>query len=349
MSSGLVGYDPQRVEVLRGVVVAACDHLARAPMVDDPLAADALATVRLVRSHLEDGWLPVLGRIAASRAMLEFGAADLPAAPLAGFGFGFGWLAAPLEGPPRELPVSWGPSNAVARAAAEAAVAAGEAGRFGGRTRTYEVIETTPSTSIPATGHDPDGGSGFYDILVEDHWLFEHNLADPPPPAGMTPAGPWAGWVLRLARLVQQAQQRSDGAAHDRGLAWEQLAVEARGRGGKGGVGRNKNVAVGRLTTTEGDDVAIGYRAVSGDAVRPGFVGNPVDRQFRTDKDREFDTEVKIMEDVAARIEPDADGVVEIFTELPPCDSCRKVMAQFHRRFPNVQVRVYYRMRVEIS
>ena len=41
---------------------------------------------------------------------------------------------------------------------------------------------------------------------------------------------------------------------------------------------------------------------------------------------------------------------MEIFTERPPCPSCRKVIAEFHERFPNVQVRVYYRgMEVQVN
>ena len=337
MSTSLIANDRQRVIELGRAAVAAFDHLSQAPIVDDPLAGDAVATARLVLAHLEQAWLPSLLRVATSEALIEPFAFELPGGPTALLGLG---------GPPREIPASWGPSNAVARSDADAAVAAGEPGRFVGRTQTYQVIETPPSTSLPNTGRDPGAGSGFYDVIVEDHWFHEHNLASPPAPFGATPVGSWMTWLARLSRL---AQDQPDDEAQQRGLAFEQLAVEARGPGGKGGVGKDKNVAVGRLTTTGGDDAAIEYRAVSGELDRPGFVANPADPQFSAPQRNRHDTEVKILEDAAQHLDPTDDGVVEIFTELPPCDSCRNVMAQFHARFPNVQVRVYYREEVKTN
>jgi hypothetical protein len=344
MSTSVISYDPERVAVLRRAALAVCDHLARAPLVDDPLAEAAESAVRLVQAHLEQGWLPTLARVASSRALIEPFGATRPGALLASFGFVRpAWK---VPGPPHDLPVSWGTSNAEARSAGEAAVGAGEPGRFVGRTQTYEVIETPPSTTLPAGGHDPDGGSGSYDVIVEDHWFHEHNLAAPAAPYGATPIGPWIGWLARLARL---AQPEPDVVARERGLAYEEMAVEARGPGGRGGVGADKNVAVGRLTTTDGDDVVIDYRAVSGKAERRGYVSIPAQPVFETDEDREYDTEVKILEQATMRLDPADDGVVEIFTELPPCSSCRGVMAQFHLRYPNVQVRVYCREEIETN
>jgi hypothetical protein len=338
MSPSLIAYDRQRVIQLRRAAVLASDHLSGAPIVDDPLAADAVATVRLVLAHLEQGWLPSLTSLAESQALIEPFALELPA-------YGF---ASRVVGPAREIPESWGPSNAVARSAAEAAVAAGRPGRFVGRTQTYEVIETPPSTTLPNVGHDPDAGSGTYDIIVEDHWFHEHNLASPPALYGATPGGQWVGWLARLAHLLQD---QPDEQAQERGLSFEQLAVEARGPGGKGGVADWRNVAVGRVTTTDGDDAVIDYQAVSGEAKRRGYVSAPPldQRLFDVEEDREYDTEVKILEDAARRLEPTDDGLVEIFTELPPCDSCRNVMAQFHAMFPNVQVRVYDRQEVRTN
>ncbi len=340
-----VCYDPERVADLRRAALAVSDHLSRAPMLDDPLAQNALSVARLIQAHLQEGWLPTLTRAVASRALID-PFADRPlGGPTALLGLvGAVWQ---MTGPPDELPVWWGPSNAEARAAADAAVAAGQPGRFVGRTQTYVVIETPPSTSLPAAGHDPDGGSGFYDVIVEDHWFHEFNLTAPPALYGSTPGGQWTGWVARLAELL--LRDEPDGIAQERGLSFEQMAVEARGPGGRGGVGKDKNVAVGRLTTTDGDDVVIAYRAVSGKATRDGYVSLPAHPLFTTEEGREYDTEVKILEDAALHLDPTDDGVLEFFTELPPCDSCRQVMADFHAMFPNVQVRVYYQQEVRVN
>jgi hypothetical protein len=58
---------------------------------------------------------------------------------------------------------------------------------------------------------------------------------------------------------------------------------------------------------------------------------------------RYFDTEYKILEDIAARL-PDsaAAGTVRLYTYLEPCPSCRGVMRQFLARYPNVQMQVLY-------
>lgn len=58
---------------------------------------------------------------------------------------------------------------------------------------------------------------------------------------------------------------------------------------------------------------------------------------------RHFDTEYKILEDVAARLpDPSAAGTIRLYTYLEPCPSCRGVMAQFLARYTNVQMLVLY-------
>ncbi len=61
---------------------------------------------------------------------------------------------------------------------------------------------------------------------------------------------------------------------------------------------------------------------------------------------RYSDTEYKILEELAARL-PDssARGRVRLYTDLPPCASCRHVMRQFLALYPNVQMQVLYRGR----
>jgi hypothetical protein len=58
---------------------------------------------------------------------------------------------------------------------------------------------------------------------------------------------------------------------------------------------------------------------------------------------RAFDSEVKILEDLARRLPPNAKGTVSIFTERPACASCRGVIQQFQLRFPGVKVIVTHR------
>lgn len=58
---------------------------------------------------------------------------------------------------------------------------------------------------------------------------------------------------------------------------------------------------------------------------------------------RYFDTEYKILEDLAARLpDPAAAGTIRLYTYLEPCPSCRGVMDQFLARYTNVQMLVLY-------
>ena len=58
---------------------------------------------------------------------------------------------------------------------------------------------------------------------------------------------------------------------------------------------------------------------------------------------RWFDTEFKMLEDVAARL-PDvsASGKIRLYTNLEPCPSCRGVMDQFLAVYTNVEIEVFY-------
>ena len=58
---------------------------------------------------------------------------------------------------------------------------------------------------------------------------------------------------------------------------------------------------------------------------------------------RWFDTEYKMLEDVAARL-PDASaaGQIRLYTNLEPCPSCRGVMDQFLAIYTNVEIEVFY-------
>ena len=58
---------------------------------------------------------------------------------------------------------------------------------------------------------------------------------------------------------------------------------------------------------------------------------------------RWFDTEYKILEDIAARLpNRSAAGTLRLYTNLEPCPSCRGVMEQFLALYTNVQMEVLY-------
>lgn len=60
--------------------------------------------------------------------------------------------------------------------------------------------------------------------------------------------------------------------------------------------------------------------------------------------DRDQDTEFKILEAITARLaDRAAEGVVVLYTDLPPCASCRKVIGEFLDRYPNIRMEVLYK------
>lgn len=59
---------------------------------------------------------------------------------------------------------------------------------------------------------------------------------------------------------------------------------------------------------------------------------------------RDYDTEFKILEAITAALaETDAAGTILLYTDLPPCVSCRGVMRQFLERYPNMRLEVLYK------
>jgi hypothetical protein len=84
---------------------------------------------------------------------------------------------------------------------------------------------------------------------------------------------------------------------------------------------------------------------VSGSVSPPGTVASPTSRLFQTRATRgaiptQWDSEVKILEDIARNWPRDARGTINLFTERPPCPSCRGVIDQFREMFPNITVNV---------
>jgi len=59
---------------------------------------------------------------------------------------------------------------------------------------------------------------------------------------------------------------------------------------------------------------------------------------------RHYDTEYKIMEDIAARLSTNTaiKGDIQLYTDLIPCVSCRGVMRQFLAIYTNIEIEVLY-------
>lgn len=69
--SGIVGYDPERIETLRRRTARSLDEIASIDC-DDPAAVEAIRALRLTRRNLEDHWMPLLGEITSSRSMTHW-------------------------------------------------------------------------------------------------------------------------------------------------------------------------------------------------------------------------------------------------------------------------------------
>jgi The BURPS668_1122 family of deaminases len=104
-----------------------------------------------------------------------------------------------------------------------------------------------------------------------------------------------------------------------------------------------RNVAVAD-TNINGNVKSI--EAVSGKNSPAGTVESPLDanRKFTTKKSgamtRAYDTEVKILEDIAKDLPKDAKGTINLYTEKSPCFSCKGVIEQFKQQFPNIELNI---------
>lgn len=85
---------------------------------------------------------------------------------------------------------------------------------------------------------------------------------------------------------------------------------------------------------------------VSGKASPPGTIQAPANAQFTTRASgamtRAFDSEVKILEEVAKDLPANAKGTISLYTERAPCLSCQGVIQQFQSRFPGIKLNITY-------
>jgi hypothetical protein len=71
-----IGYDPELMAMLRLRTIAAIESL-RALASEEPAAWAAMVTARITRQHLEELWLPLIDRVAASEALVTWRGAHL--------------------------------------------------------------------------------------------------------------------------------------------------------------------------------------------------------------------------------------------------------------------------------
>lgn len=112
------------------------------------------------------------------------------------------------------------------------------------------------------------------------------------------------------------------------------------------GVSKSKNIAFADFQI--GDERG-SLVAISGQAIRLGTVSLPNSPFFETFEvplghSRAYDSEYKLLEGLASRYvqTPEITGMIDLFTERPPCASCNFVVEQFRQRFPNITLIVNY-------
>lgn len=54
------------------------------------------------------------------------------------------------------------------------------------------------------------------------------------------------------------------------------------------------------------------------------------------------DTEAKILEDIASKIDSSSKGKIDLYTKLPPCNSCSNIISEFRDKFPKIELNVYH-------
>lgn len=156
---------------------------------------------------------------------------------------------------------------------------------------------------------------------------------EPAPPAALSPAAP---------PVAEPPYNPVAGMKHPSGInAAEGARLTRSIRASLKIEGRNVAIAEARI---EGSRRLV--TGVSGKASPPGTVPAPSSPQFTTRASgamtRAFDSEVKILEDIAKDLPPNARGTISLYTERAPCFSCQGVIQQFQSRFPGIKLNVTY-------
>lgn len=127
-------------------------------------------------------------------------------------------------------------------------------------------------------------------------------------------------------------------------LAGKQAADDVRARLAANGetISKGRNVAVAR-GTIDGEEISLD--AVSGTKTPSGTVQMPESPTLNPisvdgSVERPTDSEFKILDQLAQKLNPDSKGVINLYTEREPCPACDNVIKQFQDKFPGVKVNV---------
>lgn len=85
---------------------------------------------------------------------------------------------------------------------------------------------------------------------------------------------------------------------------------------------------------------------ISGEVSPAGTVPTPSSWRFETQPKgaatSAYDSESKILENVARGLDKNAEGTITLYTERKPCFSCRDVIFEFRKQFKHIEVKVEY-------
>ncbi|MBC6419525.1 MAG: hypothetical protein GDA44_12510, partial [Prochloron sp. SP5CPC1] len=114
-------------------------------------------------------------------------------------------------------------------------------------------------------------------------------------------------------------------------------------------IGRKRNVAIGKLTDREGKVLYNEY-AVAGEQAQRGVRLQNDARAFTPieingGENRAWDSEVHLLEDLHNKIKSKPEyqkGNLELYSERDYCLSCQGIIDQFSRKYPQINIKMYY-------
>ncbi|MTL15570.1 hypothetical protein GL307_29660 [Nocardia seriolae] len=149
--------------------------------------------------------------------------------------------------------------------------------------------------------------------------------------------------ALEAKTIEQEAKAAESGAGPtSEQTAGKQAAEDLRARLAASGetISKTRNVATAR-GTIDGEEISLD--AVSGLDTPSGTVKTPdnpvlIPKSIDNTIERPTDSEFKILDQLAQKLNPDSKGVINLRTEREPCPACSNVIKQFEQKFPGVKV-----------